>query len=87
MTFEEQVAEQNEAIKALAAGFQALIEELHEAGAVNRHSVADRLSRLRNGDGSPIPTVQALVTAIERADFASTTTRDQLGVIEGGKAD
>lgn len=87
MTFEEQVQEQNAAIQALAAGLMALIEELHAASVIDRDGVAARLDRLRSHDGSPIPTIAALVQGIQKAEFADFNLRDRLGVIDGGKID
>ncbi len=87
MTREEEIAEQNEAIRAIASGLMALIDELHEAGSLDRDAVADRLSRARNGDGSPMPLVEQMASRIRLGQFASTIMRDHLGVIEGGKAD
>lgn len=87
MTTEERLDEQKYAINALAMGLQALIDELHEADVVTREGVARRLSRLRDAAGQPIPTIDALAQAIKKGNFASTTTRDTLGVIDGGKED
>lgn len=87
MDLQEQIAQQNAAIQAIAAGLRALVDELHESGALDRDAVADRLSRLRDERGAPIPTVAALVQAIREGAFASTTQRDRLAVVDGGKGD
>lgn len=87
MTREEEVAEQNAAIRAVAAGLRALVDELHEVGVLDRQDVADRLSRLRAEAGQPIPAVEALVEGIAEGAFATKSTRDTLGVVDGGKED
>lgn len=87
MTRVEEVEEQNAAIRAIAAGLRALVDELHEAGVVDRNLVAERLSRLRAEGGEPIPTVEALAQGIAEGAFATRSVRDDLSVIEGGKGD
>ena len=87
MTRKEEVEEQNAAIRSVAAGLRALVDELHEAGVIDRVNVANRLNRLRGENGQPIPSIQALAQGIAEGAFASKTTRDTLGVIDGGKDD
>lgn len=70
MTRQEEVEQQNAAIRAVSAGLRALVDELHEAGLVDRQNVADRLSRLRKDGGQPIPAIQALAQAISEGAFA-----------------
>ena len=85
MTRDEEIQHQNHAIQAVSCGLMALVDELHEAGVIDRQEVAGRLSRLRDESGQPMETVSALVEAIAAGNFATTTMRDQMGVIDGGK--
>ena len=61
--------ERDAAVTALATALYALIDELHETGAIDRAAVADRLRRLRRG-GEPIPMVEAIADNIATGHFA-----------------
>ena len=73
MTLEERIAEQNEAIRALSAAVCALVDHLHEDGAVDRAHVAERLTWLRGPGAQPIPVIVELAVRIAAGHFRNAS--------------
>jgi uncharacterized membrane protein len=82
MTRDKEAEQQNAAITANSMALLALIDELHEAGFVDRAAVAERLSRVRDADNEPIPVVEVLVENIAAGLFDTQPAYNEMWVLE-----